>query len=500
MAEERKRLSPSGYVINVSPLEDNPFWDNNSPDVNTEFPVPGFEGQVLALNKDVSSTQVVTKDDLEWVEQTGGGGGGGTVTVRVGSTATGLPGTNADVINSGTEQNVVLNFTIPRGEDGTNGNDGADGADGTNGVDGSDGKSATINVGTVQTVEYDEPATITNVGNETDAIFNFQIPKGKDGVDGTDGVDGATGPQGPIGETGPKGEDATFPTATANQILRADTSGEFVASDSLTQLETDVTNLAEVVQIGEQRTINLAGGTAGQVLSKLSNDNYSYQWVDIEGGELPELNNNQIWRVNNAGVLVASNTLTDLESTVSGIETSVDQAIAPLSGGSSGQVLTKTSGTNYDYTWQTPSGGGGGGGLNIVFNSTIEVRRTTITDTSTLQPIDANTIQAGDLVFFQDCGLRYSEGQITAFSGGYGIATGRNSVTIRMFNTDPIMHSGAYVDGKYVTLTLFNLIGNANSASYTINEISGADYVQTNITLTNDNYFQVKMIVMRQTT
>lgn len=32
----------------------------------------------------------------------------------------------------------------------------------------------------------------------------------------------------------------------------------------------------------------------------------------------------------------------------------------PPAGGSTGQVLTKTSATNYDFSWQTPSGGGGG--------------------------------------------------------------------------------------------------------------------------------------------
>lgn len=38
-------------------------------------------------------------------------------------------------------------------------------------------------------------------------------------------------------------------------------------------------------------------------------------------------------------------------------------------GGSTGQVLTKNSGTNYDTGWTTPGGGGGGGGGALVFLS-----------------------------------------------------------------------------------------------------------------------------------
>lgn len=45
----------------------------------------------------------------------GGGGTGGTVSVKVDSTITGLPGTNAQVVNIGNEQEVLLQFTIPAG-------------------------------------------------------------------------------------------------------------------------------------------------------------------------------------------------------------------------------------------------------------------------------------------------------------------------------------------------------------------------------------------------
>ena len=70
------------------------------------------------------------------------------------------------------------------GKDGTDGKDGAPGAQGEPGQPGADGKSATIAIGTVTTVSPDAPASVTNTGTETDAVFNFEIPKGADGSGG----------------------------------------------------------------------------------------------------------------------------------------------------------------------------------------------------------------------------------------------------------------------------------------------------------------------------
>lgn len=44
---------------------------------------------------------------------------GEAATIRIGTVTTGNPGTDAIVTNSGTETDAVLNFTIPRGEQGS---------------------------------------------------------------------------------------------------------------------------------------------------------------------------------------------------------------------------------------------------------------------------------------------------------------------------------------------------------------------------------------------
>ena len=63
----------------------------------------------------------------------------GTVSVTVGQTVTGAPGTAAQVINRGTEQNVVLDFLIPTGAAGPAGPQGIQGATGPAGPQGAVG-------------------------------------------------------------------------------------------------------------------------------------------------------------------------------------------------------------------------------------------------------------------------------------------------------------------------------------------------------------------------
>ena len=106
------------------------------------------------------------------------GSDGKNATITVQDTMTGEPGTNAVVFNTGTESDAVLNFVIPRGDKGDPGKDGA------NGIDGRDGYAATVNIGEVTTLEAGEQATVTNVGTENAAILNFGIPRGENGKDG----------------------------------------------------------------------------------------------------------------------------------------------------------------------------------------------------------------------------------------------------------------------------------------------------------------------------
>ena len=91
-------------------------------------------------------------------------------TVTVGTTFTGAPGTSAAVTNSGTPQNAVLNFVIPRGETGAVG------------ATGLPGTPATVTVGTTTTGAPGTNAAVTNSGTPQNAVLNFTVPAGETGT------------------------------------------------------------------------------------------------------------------------------------------------------------------------------------------------------------------------------------------------------------------------------------------------------------------------------
>lgn len=57
---------------------------------------------------------------------------------------------------------------------------------GAQGAQGEAGKAATVRVGTVTTLDAGSDATVTNVGTDTDAIFNFAIPRGANDLSAED--------------------------------------------------------------------------------------------------------------------------------------------------------------------------------------------------------------------------------------------------------------------------------------------------------------------------
>ena len=114
-------------------------------------------------------------------------------TIRVNTTTTTEPGTNASVFNSGTTSNAVLEFAIPRGETGPQGVTGPTGPRGATGPTGPQGIAGATG-----------PTGATGATGSTGPIGPIG-PQGVAGVTGPTGATGATGSTGPIGPTGPTG-------------------------------------------------------------------------------------------------------------------------------------------------------------------------------------------------------------------------------------------------------------------------------------------------------
>jgi len=120
-------------------------------------------------------------------------GAGKDATVTVGITSKGLPGSDPEVSNSSIDPSAaVFNFTIPEG---------------------AKGDAATIEAGNVTIGEPGTPASVDNSGSTSAAVFNFTIPKGDKGDDAT-GADATVD----VGETitGEPGSDALVVNVSTN--------------------------------------------------------------------------------------------------------------------------------------------------------------------------------------------------------------------------------------------------------------------------------------------
>lgn len=83
-----------------------------------------------------------------------------------------------------------LNLGIPQGKQGATGNPGAPGKDGQNGV------TPTLSSGNVETLEPGQPATASVTGNGPEYQINLGIPRGQTGAQGAPGQDGQDGQNG----------------------------------------------------------------------------------------------------------------------------------------------------------------------------------------------------------------------------------------------------------------------------------------------------------------
>jgi Collagen triple helix repeat (20 copies). len=70
--------------------------------------------------------------------------------------------------------------------------------------------TASVTVGNTTTGAAGTNASVSNSGTTQDAVLNFTIPRGAQGVQGPQGIQGNTGPAGPTGPQGPMGDVAVI--------------------------------------------------------------------------------------------------------------------------------------------------------------------------------------------------------------------------------------------------------------------------------------------------
>ena len=103
---------------------------------------------------------------------TGPTGPQGPATIEVGTTITTEPGTDASVTNVGSNENIILDFSIPTG---------ATGDIGPTGPTGATGASPILTIGDVITGDPGTEASATITGTSPNFILNLTIPQGPTG-------------------------------------------------------------------------------------------------------------------------------------------------------------------------------------------------------------------------------------------------------------------------------------------------------------------------------
>lgn len=153
--------------------------------------------------------------------------------VSIGQTVVGNPGSTAQVTNSGTPYNPILNFVIPQGGTGPTGPTGLQGPQGAPGIQGPQGAPGPQGLPGVQgpagVTGSTGPTGLQGVTGPTGAtgIQGATGPTGLQGVTGPTGptgIQGVTGPTGPQGPTGPTG-----PTVATNSLNALNNTGSTIA-------------------------------------------------------------------------------------------------------------------------------------------------------------------------------------------------------------------------------------------------------------------------------
>lgn len=219
VSEDGKRITPTLYA----PLGAVALGAEPDGDPSTDPTLPVW-AQIQAQIGDLSNLSTEDKTSLvaaiNEAAKSGGGSGGKDGTGIESITYKGEDESGGNVYTVLLTDGTSYEITAPKGAKGDKGDTGAAGAP---------GKAATIQVGEVTTGAAGTPASVSNVGTDEAAIFDFTIPLGDKGADGADGADGVTphigdngnwyigltdtgkpsrgetGLQGPAGPVGPQG-------------------------------------------------------------------------------------------------------------------------------------------------------------------------------------------------------------------------------------------------------------------------------------------------------
>lgn len=211
------------------------------------------------------------------------------------------------------------------GATGPKGDPGDPGAPGADGNDGADGAAATIAVGTTTTLPPGSDATVVNVGTSAAAIFDFGIPEGEQGQSGS----GTGDVNGPVSST------------TGNVAAWDNATGDLLADSTKV-----VADLVTGPALASSGNLPIFSGTSGKVIADSGKSAGS-----VVTGPGSAVTDNIATYSSTTGKVIKDGGIA-----ISGLATAAQGTPA---GGTTGQVLAKSSNSDYATGWVDPATGSG---------------------------------------------------------------------------------------------------------------------------------------------
>ena len=157
--------------------------------------------------------------------------------------------------------------------------------------------TASVDVGTTTTGAAGTNASVTNVGTTQDAVLNFTIPRGAQGVQGPQGSTGPQGPAGPTGPQGPMGDVAVITPEQQAAFTMYSVPGQNTDGPMTQKAVTDaVGNLTELCLNNPMCTYDSVGTNTGT---------YTNRRIDVKKGRI---------RIKMNGSISRASGITDLQS------------------------------------------------------------------------------------------------------------------------------------------------------------------------------------------
>jgi hypothetical protein len=216
------------------------------------------------------------------------------------------------VVNSGTTSEAVLDFELPR--------------------------APAVTVGTVSTVDPDDPATVADVGADGDVVLDFGIPQGVKGDKGDAGDTGATGAPG-AAATVDVGTVTVVDPDQSPDVTNAGTTSDAVLDFDLPRAPAVTVGTVTTVDPDDPAAVTDSGSDGDVVLD-----------FDIPRGEKGDAGDEGPSGPDGPPGVVISPTEPDDTDLLWADTSEPGDAVVPL-GGLSGQSLVKASGSDYDTEW-----------------------------------------------------------------------------------------------------------------------------------------------------